>query len=236
MKDALSISELDVRPFLPSERSPQVFIFFDRLLPGEKFVLVNDHDPKPLLYQFAAERKREFSWFLLEDGPRVWRIEIWKRDPAYRRGIQHVLGEDHVRIDQIFFRFEETVRSANWLEALGRFSELRAGLKRHIRMEEEILFPELEKRKEAPGEVWQALWSDHQAIKKALAELGLSLAAAAQPGGDPNTPRQVRQKSKEFFASLQDHNAREERLLYRVLSHRLTEQQETQLLQKMEFL
>ena len=39
-------------------------------------MLVNDHDPKPLYYQFAAEHEGEFSWGYLEEGPDVWRVRI----------------------------------------------------------------------------------------------------------------------------------------------------------------
>ena len=40
-------------------------------------VLVNDHDPKPLYYQFA-ERAGAFTWQPLEEGPEVCRIAIGK--------------------------------------------------------------------------------------------------------------------------------------------------------------
>jgi uncharacterized protein (DUF2249 family) len=40
------------------------------------FVLVNDHDSKPLYYQFAAEHEGQFSWGYLEQGPEVWRVRI----------------------------------------------------------------------------------------------------------------------------------------------------------------
>ncbi|TIV25082.1 MAG: DUF2249 domain-containing protein, partial [Mesorhizobium sp.] len=46
------------------------------LAPGRKFVLVNDHDPKPLYYQLEAEHPQQFSWTYLERGPEVWRVEI----------------------------------------------------------------------------------------------------------------------------------------------------------------
>lgn len=39
-------------------------------------MLVNDHDPKPLYYQFAAEHTGAFSWEYLEEGPRTWRVRI----------------------------------------------------------------------------------------------------------------------------------------------------------------
>jgi len=39
-------------------------------------VLVNDHDPKPLRYQFQAEHPGEFTWDYLESGPEAWRVRI----------------------------------------------------------------------------------------------------------------------------------------------------------------
>jgi len=44
--------------------------------PGRGFVLVNDHDPRPLRYQFEAQYTGEFTWDYLEAGPRVWRVRI----------------------------------------------------------------------------------------------------------------------------------------------------------------
>ena len=48
------------------------------LAAGKSFVLINDHDPKPLYYQFDAEHKGQFSWEYLESGPEVWRVRIGK--------------------------------------------------------------------------------------------------------------------------------------------------------------
>jgi uncharacterized protein (DUF2249 family) len=46
------------------------------LQPGESFRLVNDHDPKPLYYQFQAERTDQFGWEYLESGPDTWQVRI----------------------------------------------------------------------------------------------------------------------------------------------------------------
>ncbi len=69
---------LDVRPIPPPMRHPLIFETYQRLGPGEGFVLVNDHDPKPLYYQFAAELPGRFTWEYLESGPEVWRVRIGK--------------------------------------------------------------------------------------------------------------------------------------------------------------
>jgi len=39
-------------------------------------VLINDHDPKPLYYQFQAEQTGKVNWQYLEQGPEVWRVRI----------------------------------------------------------------------------------------------------------------------------------------------------------------
>lgn len=72
-------AQLDVRVIPPREKHPTIFHTFDALQPGESFVLVNDHDPFPLRYQFEAERAGIFAWEYLEQGPQVWRVEISKR-------------------------------------------------------------------------------------------------------------------------------------------------------------
>jgi len=72
---------LDVRYVAPVDRHPLIFKTFAGLKPGEAFVLVNDHDPKPLYYQFEAEQPNQFSWNYLEQGPQVWRVQIGRLAP-----------------------------------------------------------------------------------------------------------------------------------------------------------
>ncbi len=70
---------VDVRPVAPARRHPLIFGTFESLQSGQSFVLVNDHDPKPLYYQFQAERPGEVSWDYLERGPDVWRVRIGRQ-------------------------------------------------------------------------------------------------------------------------------------------------------------
>ena len=74
-----STTTLDVREIPPRERHPKIFQTFDALKEGEFFTLVNDHDPKPLYYQFQAELTDQFTWEYLESGPQVWRVRIGRR-------------------------------------------------------------------------------------------------------------------------------------------------------------
>lgn len=67
---------LDVRSEPPARRHELIFATFAALARDEAFELVNDHDPKPLYYQFEGEQTGRFSWEYLEEGPQVWRIRI----------------------------------------------------------------------------------------------------------------------------------------------------------------
>jgi uncharacterized protein (DUF2249 family)/iron-sulfur cluster repair protein YtfE (RIC family) len=74
---------LDLRQLPPPQRHPLVFQTFDALQPGETFQLINDHDPKPLYYQFKFERDGEFTWDSVEAGPLAWRVNIAKTAKAH---------------------------------------------------------------------------------------------------------------------------------------------------------
>lgn len=67
---------IDVRLIVPRERHSLIFDTFQKLKPAHAFILVNDHDPKPLYYQFEAEHQGTFGWDYLEKGPNVWRVVI----------------------------------------------------------------------------------------------------------------------------------------------------------------
>lgn len=72
MSEEKRVVVLDVREMPPWERHPKIFELFDSLQPGETIKLINDHDPRPLHYQFMMEREGQFTWESHEEGPREW--------------------------------------------------------------------------------------------------------------------------------------------------------------------
>lgn len=69
-------AEIDAQAIPARERHPRIFARFDRLAPGESFVLLNSHDPRPLRSQFEDLHAGAFTWDHLESGPEVWRVRI----------------------------------------------------------------------------------------------------------------------------------------------------------------
>jgi uncharacterized protein (DUF2249 family) len=77
-----TVKTIDVRNIPPARRHPLILQTYTALAAGETFELVNDHDPKPLYYQFAAEHAGQFTWEYQEQGPERWRVTIGKPGSA----------------------------------------------------------------------------------------------------------------------------------------------------------
>ncbi|NLV11674.1 DUF2249 domain-containing protein [Halomicrobium mukohataei] len=76
------LEELDVRDLPPAQRHEQIFAAYDDLTAGTGFVLVNDHDPKPLYHQFEAETGPAFRWEYRQKEPGEFRVLIGKTKVA----------------------------------------------------------------------------------------------------------------------------------------------------------
>ncbi|SDI99818.1 regulator of cell morphogenesis and NO signaling [Pedobacter sp. ok626] len=85
-----TMKTLNVTALEPRLKHPRIFEMYDGLNPGQAFVIENDHDPKPLYYQFLAERGQTFSWDYLENGPEIWKVKIAKKEA---QGDEETIGE-----------------------------------------------------------------------------------------------------------------------------------------------
>ncbi len=69
---------MDVRKIPCSVKHKLIIERWFGLAVGDHFVLLNDHDPVPLYYQFSAEWPQAFSWEHLTKGPDEFRVKITK--------------------------------------------------------------------------------------------------------------------------------------------------------------
>lgn len=72
---------MDVRPIPCSIKHGLIIKNWLDLAVGDYFVLLNDHDPVPLYYQFAAQWPGAFTWEHLVKGPE-FRVKITKVKPT----------------------------------------------------------------------------------------------------------------------------------------------------------
>ena len=62
----------------PHLKHKVIFETFEGLKTSEAMLLINDHDPRPLRYQFEATKTGHYTWEYLEEGPETFRVKISK--------------------------------------------------------------------------------------------------------------------------------------------------------------
>ena len=197
---------------------------FEALSDGEESVLILDRDPRPLLEVLQSERAGRYDWSVLEEGPGLWRILITRHpasDPKAGSTAAY-LEWDHDRLDALLSAHAEALASGKMAEAVQRFSEFRTGLRHHIRMEEEVLFPAFERSVgDAECGPTAVMRLEHRLIESLLERIAAGLADPAGPTASIEALR------RELLLVLADHNAKEEHIVYPLtdLHHPGTERQ-----------
>ena len=181
---------------------------FDALPPGQSLLILADVAPRDLLQRLQADRKGLFEWSVLEAGPSCFRVQVTRRRAAAgaHREIGEALGWDHDRLDALERKAFECLAAGDATGSRAAWGEFVVGLMRHIRFEEEILFPAFE---EAFGVLPEAgptavMRAEHREIEAILEALGRALAG----DGDPAALRE------DLHRVLGGHNLKEERVLY----------------------
>ncbi|MBK6832793.1 MAG: iron-sulfur cluster repair di-iron protein [Bacteroidetes bacterium] len=89
-----TIATIDVTIIEPKLKHPTIFKKFDSLNGGEAFIILNDHDPKPLYYQLLGERGNIFTWDYIEAGPEQWLVKIKRNDSSSEPSIGELVAKD----------------------------------------------------------------------------------------------------------------------------------------------
>ena len=216
---------LDARTLPSTERHPQIFRTFDELGAGERFILINDHYPKPLLYQFLFERRGQFEWNVLRGGPGVFRVEIEKRAAPGARGVSGYLQTDHARLDAIVAKLEGQLEAGDLTDARPLFDELACGLERHMLAEENVLFPAFERVTGMMGGPVPVMHQEHAELRALLGRISDALAA-----GDADTAGDALDEAVQL---LRQHNMKEEHIIYPRTDQALGEQAREALVDQM---
>ncbi len=129
--------------------------------------------------------------------------------------IVQTLSQDHSRCDQLFAKAEESVAKTDWKRANTDFANFRAAMERHFTMEEEVLFPTIEKRAGQRIGPIRVMRMEHQQMREVFVEMEESV---TQQDSD-----EYLGLSETLLMLMQQHNGKEEHMLYplsdRVLQH-----------------
>src|SRR3989338_3697024 len=96
-KSEEEIKDLDLRSMPPFERHEKIFEVWNSLKEGQAMRIINDHDPKPLHYQFEAEYNGKYEWEYEKQGPKDWIVNIKKaaKGEGKKEEIKELLKQLH---------------------------------------------------------------------------------------------------------------------------------------------
>jgi iron-sulfur cluster repair protein YtfE (RIC family) len=139
--------------------------------------------------------------------------------------VSEYLSWDHDRLDGLLEDVVRLVHVPNLAEARAAFVWFRDGLARHIRIEEEILFPLFERKTRIAHGPTLVLKDEHVRIQEALARIDVALASpAAGPFEDALATLQ---------SVLAPHNEKEEHVLYPMTDEALGEEERKQVTERL---
>ncbi|GJL58974.1 MAG: hypothetical protein NPIRA03_18310 [Nitrospirales bacterium] len=139
--------------------------------------------------------------------------------------IAEFMEQDHDRLDEIFNRFH-TIKKQDAQTARLLFQELKTGLHRHIRWEEEILFPVFEAQAEMARDHGPTgvMRNEHRQIKDLLEQIQAKVAE-----GDLTTE----EAEEGLLQVLTAHNVKEEKILYPWIDTCVSDEERASLLARM---
>jgi iron-sulfur cluster repair protein YtfE (RIC family) len=138
--------------------------------------------------------------------------------------ITEYLSDDHRRLDRVIDDICAMVEDGEVERAEYSFRDLDAGLRRHIRVEEELLFPVFDARAGLIGPT-KVMRLEHRHIESLLAELATALADGRGPAASTALTA--------LTQLLGDHNRKEEHILYPRSDAALNDDERRALIQKM---
>ena len=194
------------------ERRPALVLEQFKLLPeGGELVLILGRERLQVLERLQSEQAGKYEWSILEEGPEGSSVLLTRHAASDRRAVSPAacMEWDHDRLDSLLAAHGEALASGRMDEAAQRFREFSAGLRHHIRMEEEVLFPAFERRVHS-GECGPTgvMRHEHRIIESLLDRM------AAVLGWPIPGVAELESLRGDLLELLGEHNAKEEHIVY----------------------
>lgn len=120
--------------------------------------------------------------------------------------ISQYMTQDHRACDERFASAEEAVNSQDWETAKSEFDGFQDAMERHLGMEEETLFPAFEQATGNAMGPTRIMRMEHEQMRDLIRQMGAALHAQ-----DAETYLGV---SETLLIMMQQHNVKEEQILY----------------------
>lgn len=131
--------------------------------------------------------------------------------------IAEFMTADHKACDEQFAIAETAALSDDWADAQAAFNAFRDGMAHHFRMEEDVLFPTL-KASGGPSGPVHIMLMEHAQIKELLKQMGAAM--------ESKNSEEYSGLSETLLMVMQQHNNKEENILYPIMDQILANERE----------
>jgi len=136
------------------------------------------------------------------------------------------MGDDHHRCDELFAAAEAAVDGGDWSRATEASRRFFDGMQHHFAMEEEVLFPAFEEASGSTMGPTAVMRHEHEQMRQLLGEM--DEAVQAQRADD------FLGAAETLLVLMQQHNAKEEQILYPMTDRLLAAEQSALLIRMQE--
>ncbi len=128
------------------------------------------------------------------------------------------MAAHHKECDELFAQAEQAVSEGDWEDGLFRWQAFADELEKHFTREEQILFPEFEQATGMTGGPTQMMRMEHEQMRSLVNEINKV--------GTARDMDQFLGLSESLMVTMQQHNMKEEQILYPMTDQSLTNAQE----------
>ncbi len=132
--------------------------------------------------------------------------------------INSFMAAHHKECDELFAQAEQAVSEGDWEGGLFRWQAFADELEKHCTREEQILFPEFEQATGMTGGPTQMMRMEHEQMRSLVNEINKAATARDMD--------QFLGLSESLMMTMQQHNMKEEQILYPMTDQSLTNAQE----------
>ncbi len=132
---------------------------------------------------------------------------------ANMNDITTTMSADHRACDEVFARAEELIADNGWVEGAEKFKQFHDAMEHHFTMEETVLFPAFEARTGMTMGPTEVMRGEHVQMRALFAEMAESV--------EKQDSEQYIGLSETLLMFMQQHNSKEEQMLYRMTDQAL---------------
>ncbi len=126
------------------------------------------------------------------------------------------MGDDHHRCDALFAAAEQAADSEQWLQAAAAHQGFIDAMEQHLKTEEELLFPAFEEASGMTMGPTSVMRHEHEQMRALFAQMTQALQA--------HSSEDYLGASETLLIMMQQHNAKEEQMLYPMIDQTLAAQ------------